>query len=445
MELDQSTLAAVVGIKSIVGSVIFYLLHVAAPRIAGIRQWATASLLVGLATLLDAMDVIDNPHLFSLLFNIPLVSGQVLFLFGTAQFVGRPFQRHALPLLLSSIAVLTLAMTVLSADSVTRVLVLTPIYIGANAWMAWLLWRHRRSHARIAYGIAAAIMIVQAAAAMVQALFAIDAAGMAPPATPWMFSSVVIWVNAVLTFVVGSWILFLLIMLHLLDELRAVAEREERERIARDLHDTVLQTFQGFVMKATAMLPESESALGNSLTRCLRDAVTAIQEGRDTIANLRAGPDGVPLLHEYLRSAGEQMAMPGQEFMLRCEGQERALQPGVQQQLCAIGREALCNAFRHAHARQHEVVVDYGANALVLTIRDDGRGIDAGDREKRGHWGLRGIEERARLIQAEATLCSAPGAGTRWRIDIEAALAYADGADRSRRPATTWRASPGRT
>jgi signal transduction histidine kinase len=80
-------------------------------------------------------------------------------------------------------------------------------------------------------------------------------------------------------------------------------------------------------------------------------------------------------------------------------------------------------------------VVEYGALALVLTVRDDGRGIDAGAREKPSHWGLRGIEERARLIHADARLRTAPGAGTTtWRIEIKAALAYAEGEPRRRWP-----------
>ena len=213
---------------------------------------------------------------------------------------------------------------------------------------------------------------------------------------------------------------------------RLSAQMEERERIARDLHDTVLQTFQGFVMKVTTILPESESGLGDALRRSLGDATSAIQEGRDKITSLRAGVRKEPPLHEYLRMAGEQDAGPGQPFTLRCEGQARALHPIVEQELCAIGREALRNAFRHAEARQHEVIVEYGARALVLTVRDDGRGIDIGAGEKRGHWGLCGIEERARRIHADAVLRTAPGAGTTWRIEIKAALAYADGGRRMR-------------
>ena len=245
-------------------------------------------------------------------------------------------------------------------------------------------------------------------------------------------ASAIIWINAIFTIVLGTWVLFLLILFNLVNELKTVAEREERERIARDLHDTVLQTFQGFVMKANAILPKSEDALKESLRRCMRDAITAIQEGRETVASLRASSSDCPALHEYLRIAGEQEVAPGRAFKLVFKGEVRALDPVIQQELCAIGLEALRNAFRHAHGRHHEVIVEYGAKALMLTIRDDGRGIDAADREKPGRWGLRGMEERARIIQADAILHTAPGAGTMWRIEIKAELAYADARDGKR-------------
>lgn len=425
MELDQSTMAAVLGIKSVLAGVVFYLLHASARRIAGLYLWALASFAVGLAVLLDVAGLIANPPLASLLFNIPLVGGQVLFLFGAAQFVGRPFRGPALPLLLATVTLLAFTWTLVLPDGVLRVLSLTPFYAGANAWMAWLLWRHRTPNAQAAYGIAAATMLVQAGAALAQAAFALDAQALTAQAAPWVTpANVVIWINAVLTIVLGSWVLFLLVMLRLVDELKAAAEREERERIARDLHDTVLQTFQGFVMKASAMLPDAESALGDTLSHCLRDATVAIQEGREKVASLRGASR--QSLHDVLRCAAQQAAGRGQEFSLRHEGTPQALDPIVQQELCAIGREAICNAYRHARARRHEVIIDYGADALVLTVRDDGRGIAAGEREKCGHWGLRGIEERARLIHAKAVLHTAAGAGTTWRIEIKAALAYAD-------------------
>jgi len=227
---------------------------------------------------------------------------------------------------------------------------------------------------------------------------------------------------------------------------RLHAQLEERERIARDLHDTVLQTFQGFVLKVTAMLPDADPALGETLRRSLRDAKASIEEGRDKVASLRADAPPQPALHDYLRLAAEQDAGPGQGFTLRCVGPARQLHPIVAQELCAIGREALRNAFRHAQATRHDIVIAYGAGALVLTVRDDGRGIGigtgAGAGDKHGHWGLRGIRERARLIHADARLQTAPGAGTTWRIEIKAALAYAD---RRARPRWPWqRAGEGR-
>ena len=215
---------------------------------------------------------------------------------------------------------------------------------------------------------------------------------------------------------------------------RLRAQMEERERIARDLHDTVLQTFQAFVLKVTTILPASEATLGDALRRSVGEAKAAIEEGRGKVAALRAGAPRAASLPEYLRAAGERDAAPGRHFTVRCEGRVRTLHPIVEQELCAIGREALCNAFRHADAGRCEVIVEYGAGALVLTVRDDGRGIDAGARDKPGHWGLRGIEERARLIHADARLRTAAGSGTTWRIEIRAALAYADGGARRRWP-----------
>lgn len=420
MELDQSTLAAVMGVKSIIVSLIFYILHLSVKRISGIFLWALGSLLIGAAVLLDEFSILTHPALASLSYNIPLVSGQVLFLAGAAQFVGRPFKGHALPLMISLISLLTITFTLVSPDPTLRVLVLSVIFVVANGWMAWILWRFRVAHMQFAYSLAAAIMFLQAAAALMQALVAVDVNGFD------FLAYAIIWVNAMVTIVSGGWVLVLLIMLHLVEELKGKAEKKERERIARDLHDTVLQTFQGFVMKANAMLPESDPALKESLRLCVRDAITAIQEGRDKVTTLRGSVNHDSSLHEYLRMTGEQEAASGQQFILRCLGSVRALNSTVHRELCAIGKEALRNAFRHANARKHEVFVDYGSKALILTIKDDGKGIGDGNSENHGHWGLQGIEERAMLIHAKASVHTARNVGTTWRIEVEADLAYGE-------------------
>ncbi len=417
MELDQSTLAAILCIKSIIASFIFYIVFSLGIRFPGISLWALGSLSIGVAVFLDIAGMRNTTQLGTVFYNIALVSGQVLFLFGTCRFVGRPFKPYALPLMLFLISLVSFIFTVVVPDSTLRLLALSPIYIGANLWMALILWRFRATRMQFAYIMASAIMFIQAAAALMQMLVGSGVSGFDFPAY------LIIWINAVATIVLGSWVLFLLITFRLIEQLNSLAEKRERERIARELHDTVLQTFQGFVMKANALLPEADPSLKENLRRCLRDAITAIDEGRDKIGALRGGPESCPALHEYLRLTGEQEAASGQQFTLRCTGSARALKLTVHRELCAIGKEAICNAFRHANARKYEVGVEYGASALILTIQDDGEGIGVG-KGGHGHWGIQGIEERASLIQAKATLQTACSAGTTWRIELEAALAY---------------------
>ena len=99
----------------------------------------------------------------------------------------------------------------------------------------------------------------------------------------------------------------------------------------------------------------------------------------------------------------------------------------VRDEVYAIVREALANAFRHAQATHIEVEIVYDRRELRLHVRDDGRGIDspilaAGGR--REHWGLIGMRERARQIRAHFQLWSRPGAGAEIELRIPAALAY---------------------
>jgi signal transduction histidine kinase len=206
---------------------------------------------------------------------------------------------------------------------------------------------------------------------------------------------------------------------------RLQAQTQERERIARDLHDTVLQTFQSVVLKvkAASLGAGTDSDTRSALENSMRAANEAIEEGRDKVHSLRAAGLGGASLAEYLRALGEREA-GGRHFVLRCVGQARPLRPGVEDELGAIGREALCNAFRHAQASEHEVVIAFGRREMSLTVRDNGRGISADDLGKDGHWGLRGIEERALSIHADATLATSPASGTTWEIRLGAALAY---------------------
>jgi signal transduction histidine kinase len=206
----------------------------------------------------------------------------------------------------------------------------------------------------------------------------------------------------------------------------------ERERIARDLHDTLLQGVEGLVLRfqAVANRIARREPVGELLRRALERADQVLEEGRDRVTSLREGAGDVSELAQALAAAGEQLAlMYPVEFRSLVEGAARDLHPIAREELLFIGREALANAFRHAGASLIEVEVSYGDRTLNLRVRDDGRGIDAEvlRNGRPGHWGLSGMRERARNIRADLEVWSRPGTGTEIDLSLQAELAYARG------------------
>jgi len=207
------------------------------------------------------------------------------------------------------------------------------------------------------------------------------------------------------------------------------AQLEERSRIARSLHDTLLQSVQGVILSFNAhalRLPAGSPERGK-LDGSLRLAWDLVREARDQIMGLRASaaPDDLRLaLHTY----GKDLAQyGGYDFALRRVGRIRLLRPQVHDELYAIGREALFNAARHAQPRQVLLELDYGPDAFTLSVRDDGRGLDPGASDAEAlpdHWGVRGMHERARDLDAAFHLASAPGEGTTVTVTLAAGLAY---------------------
>lgn len=203
----------------------------------------------------------------------------------------------------------------------------------------------------------------------------------------------------------------------------------ERERIARELHDTLLQGVQGVILRFQAAIdriPEDEPA-HQALSKALDRADDVLVEGRDRVNDLRSTAPAVDL-PTVVEQAGEEFARdyPAQ-FQMTVTGTPRALHPVVRDEVYAIVREALANAFRHAQASNIEAEIVYDRRELRLHVRDDGRGIDntilaAGGR--REHWGLIGMRERARQIRAHFQLWSRPGAGAEIELRIPALLAY---------------------
>jgi signal transduction histidine kinase len=203
----------------------------------------------------------------------------------------------------------------------------------------------------------------------------------------------------------------------------------ERERIARDLHDTLLQGFQGLILRfhdAMMTIPEREPArqlMGTALDRA--DEVMA--EGRDRVVNLHACFDESGDLAKSLARAGDEIAN-GSELKIRvtAEGQVQTLDPEALDESYCIGREAMVNAFRHAKGRSIEVEVEYAPWELRLRIRDDGRGIDPNILQagRPGHIGLASMHERAERVGARLDIISGPGAGTEIELRVPAAKAY---------------------
>src|SRR5262249_38507063 len=212
----------------------------------------------------------------------------------------------------------------------------------------------------------------------------------------------------------------------------------ERTRIARDLHDTLLQSFQGVLLRfhtVTYVLPEGADEAREQLESVIEAAREAIAEGRDAVQGLRA-LQVINDLGRAISTFGEELAdeqagpdKPG--FRVHVEGTPRDIAAFPRDETYRIAIEAVRNAFRHAHAKRIEVEIRYGQRQLRLRIRDDGTGIDskvlAGHGHER-HYGLPGMHERAESIGGKLALWSQIDSGTEVELTVPASIAYAKSA-----------------
>ena len=203
----------------------------------------------------------------------------------------------------------------------------------------------------------------------------------------------------------------------------------ERSRIARALHDTLLQSVQALLMsfdRHSRLLTEgSQERL--RLDQTLNLAEQLLVEGRDQVMDLRAS--GAPqALEQILGQFGKGLSEHRPHtFELKVSGKARQLRPEVHEHIYAIAREALFNASRYAEASRIELSLDYGTQAFALQVCDNGQGLDdsvaaAGGRP--GHWGLQGMRERAAEIGATLDISSRHGAGTSITVTVPAKAAY---------------------
>jgi signal transduction histidine kinase len=152
-----------------------------------------------------------------------------------------------------------------------------------------------------------------------------------------------------------------------------------------------------------------------------------VEEGRTAVQGLRSRAGDSTDLAEALSAIRHDFAsQQGVDFRITVNGEPRPLHPLVHDGVYRIGREALINAFRHAHARAVEVEIEYGAKGLRLSVRDDGAGIEPEvlSSGRPGHWGLAGMRERAEDFGAELEVRSHAGEGTEVRLSVPGDVAF---------------------
>jgi signal transduction histidine kinase len=234
---------------------------------------------------------------------------------------------------------------------------------------------------------------------------------------------------------------------HVVRQLNLTVEArvDERTRIARELHDTLLQGFQGLLLmfqSALKLLPDRPVEARQRLERALEQAGAATTEARQAVQGLRASSvettDPAGALWNIVARLTREHEFPAPAIRVTAQGTPRRLKPVVGDEVYRITAEALRNALRHAAAQHISAEIRYDHRRFRVRVRDDGRGFDeqAVRRDPpAGHFGLNGMRERAETIGGSLDVWSKPGFGTEIAVNIPAAIAYAASSGRGIRDA----------
>ncbi len=246
----------------------------------------------------------------------------------------------------------------------------------------------------------------------------------------WWFRAGYIGVAALLL-----WLIFRLRVRQLQSRLRLElrAKHEERDRIARELHDTLMQGMHGLVLKLQVW--SDDPSIDAKHRRSMEGAADAtrnlLTEGRDKIVALRSSSDeSSDLLERFEQVGNECLSLkPGVNVLVQQAGQRRSLALDAAEEIFQIGREALRNAFMHASAQTVSVNIDYGVADLSLRISDDGDGLPPevlGKGALPGHWGMLGMKERAKNLGGKLVLSGGKLQGTTVQLTVPGKTAYAN-------------------
>jgi signal transduction histidine kinase len=194
----------------------------------------------------------------------------------------------------------------------------------------------------------------------------------------------------------------------------------ERNRIAREIHDTLAQGFAGISTQLEAskeMLFVSPHVANEHMDQANLLARSCLEEARQYVWDLRhhvEGDDLASMLGSMLRRLSTGLLVD-----YKVSGDARPVSDTVESNVLRIGQEAIINAVKHAHAQRIQVELFYGSQSLRLSVRDDGCGFDVQQSQaNKGHFGLLGMSERARNIGGLLRIESNPGGGTEVLLDV---------------------------
>lgn len=231
---------------------------------------------------------------------------------------------------------------------------------------------------------------------------------------------------------VAAFLLWVLYYLRMKQAARSIRTRfeeriEERTRLARDLHDTLLQTLQGSKLAAGDALEHRSDAeyTSRSLERLSAWIDRAIREGRAALNALNTSEFDTRELSERLQSALDEREPSVPERSVTVSGSPVAMDPIIADEICRVGYEAIRNAFLHSQASRIEVQLSYSED-LTLIVRDNGRGMDSGmaSKGREGHFGLQSMRQRAARIHGQFQIITAPNLGTTIELKVRGKTAF---------------------
>ncbi|MEX2123409.1 MAG: two-component regulator propeller domain-containing protein [Woeseia sp.] len=223
-------------------------------------------------------------------------------------------------------------------------------------------------------------------------------------------------------------------------DIRLEARVSERTRIAREVHDSLLQGFQGMMFRLQAvsnLLPARPADAAEALEAVMDRGDEVIAEGRAAVYDLRYMQDSdrdLTASVTALKSELETVANdPQPAYRVTVEGRPRTIDDAIRDEVYRIAREAFRNAAMHSKANNIEAEIGYLDEGLYLRMRDDGIGIDQRilkQGKRIGHWGLQGMRERTEALDGQLTIWSKPGAGTEVELRVPAEVAFKRDASR---------------